>query len=301
MTSTTIRSAVSPVEVIERTDLNPDAAMQSAVEDAAPPPPQGKRQAVNGSIIAGMGLVALIALWIFAVRVLRVPPYILPAPEAVLNALWSGLAVNPASPKGFYLPLWSTLSNAAMGFAIGTGLGLVLGSLMAESRTVEKLLMPYAFALQSLPKVAIAPLVVIWFGFGDGSKVAIAALLAFFPVLINSFTGLRSTEPERLDLMRSLSATRFETYRIVKLPNAAPFIFAGLDMAVVYALLGAIVAEFLGAQQGMGVVITQAQAVSDVAGVFAALVILGVLGITLHSSVRRLEHRVVHWAHRGKR
>ena len=120
-------------------------------------------------------------------------------------------------------------------------------------------------------------------------------------MLINSFTGLRSIEPERVDLMRSLSATRFETYRIAKLPNAAPFIFAGLDMAVVYALLGAIVAEFLGAQQGMGVVITQAQAVSDVAGVFAALIILGVLGITLHSSVRRLEHRIVHWAHRGKR
>ena len=130
---------------------------------------------------------------------------------------------------------------------------------MSESRLIEKLLMPYAFALQSLPKVAIAPLVVIWFGFGDGSKVAIAGLLAFFPVLINSFTGLRSVEPERIDLMRSLSASRFETYRIVKLPNAAPFIFAGLDMAVVYSLLGAIVAEFLGAQQGMGVVITQAQ------------------------------------------
>src|SRR5512132_3145080 len=92
MTSTAIRSAVSPVEVIGRTDLNPDAAMQSAVEDTPPPPPlQGKRQAVNGSIIASMGLIALIALWIFAVRVLRVPPYILPAPEAVLNALWSGL------------------------------------------------------------------------------------------------------------------------------------------------------------------------------------------------------------------
>jgi NitT/TauT family transport system permease protein len=301
MTSAATHSAVSPIDVIARTDLNPDAAMQGAVEDVAPPPAKSGRRAINGSIIAGVGLVVLIALWIFAVRVLRVPPYILPAPEAVLNALWSGLAVNPASPKGFYLPLWSTLSNAATGFAIGTGLGLVLGSLMAESRTVEKLLMPYAFALQSLPKVAIAPLVVIWFGFGDGSKVAIAALLAFFPVLINSFTGLRSTEPEKLDLMRSLSATRFETYRIVKLPNAAPFIFAGLDMAVVYALLGAIVAEFLGAQQGMGVVITQAQAVSDVAGVFAALVILGVLGIALHSSVRRLEHRIVHWAHRGKR
>jgi len=300
MTDLAARSVVTPADVIAQTDLNPDAAMQDVVEDAPPPPRTSTRPGVNGSVIAGIGLVVLIALWVFCVRVLRVPPYIMPSPEAVLKALWSGLAIDPTSPKGYYLPLWSTLSNAATGFGIGTGLGLVLGSLMAESRTVEKLLMPYAFALQSLPKVAIAPLVVIWFGFGDGSKVAIAALLAFFPVLINSFTGLRSVEPEKLDLMRSLSATRFETYRIVKLPNAAPFIFAGLDMAVVYALLGAIVAEFLGAQQGMGVVITQAQAVSDVAGVFAALVILGVLGIALHSSVRRLEHRIVHWAHRGK-
>jgi len=300
MTDIATRPGVTPVDVIAHTDLNPDAAMQGVVEDAPPSPRATRRPGLNGSIIAGIGLVVLIALWVLCVRVLRVPPYIMPAPEAVLHALWSGVAINPASAKGYYLPLWSTLSNAATGFAIGTGLGLVLGSLMAESRTVEKLLMPYAFALQSLPKVAIAPLVVIWFGFGDGSKIAIAALLSFFPVLINSFTGLRSVEPEKLDLMRSLSATRFETYRIVKLPNAAPFIFAGLDMAVVYALLGAIVAEFLGAQQGMGVVITQAQAVSDVAGVFAALVILGVLGIALHSSVRRLEHRVVHWAHRGK-
>jgi NitT/TauT family transport system permease protein len=281
-------------------NLGPEGAAQGAVE-ASEVKVKRTRTAVNGSVIAGIGLVALVALWVFAVRVLKVPPYILPAPEAVLNALWAGVAVNPTDPQGYYVPLWSTLSNAAIGFAIGTGLGLLLGSLMAESRTVEKLLMPYAFALQSLPKVAIAPLVVIWFGFGAGSKIAIAALLAFFPVLINSFTGLRSLEPERMDLMRSLSATRFETYRIARLPNAAPFIFAGLDMAVVYALLGAIVAEFLGAQQGMGVVITQAQAVSDVAGVFAALIILGALGIALHSSVRRLEHRVVHWAHRGKR
>ena len=268
--------------------------------DAAEAKPKRPKAGVNGSIIAGIGALVLFALWVLSVRFLKVPPYILPAPEAVLNALWSGIAINPTDPLGYYLPLWGTLSNAAIGFAIGVALGLVIGSLMAEVPAIERLVMPYAFALQSLPKVAIAPLVVIWFGFGAGSKIAIAALLAFFPVLINSFTGLRSIEPERLDLMRSLSATRFETYRIAKLPNATPFIFAGLDMAVVYALLGAIVAEFLGAQQGMGVVITQAQAVSDVAGVFAALIILGVLGITLHSSVRRLERRVVHWAHRGK-
>lgn len=246
------------------------------------------------------GLVVLLLAWDLAVTYMHVPPYILPAPQAVWRALWSGLATAPDSATGYYLPLWSTLSNAAVGFAIGTVSGLVLGSLMAESRRVEKLLMPYAFALQSLPKVAIAPLIVIWLGFGDSSKIAIAALLAFFPVLINSFTGLRAVEPERVDLMRSLSATRLETYRIVKLPNAAPYIFAGLDMAVVYALLGTIVAEFLGAQRGMGVVITQAQAVTDVAGVFAALVILGAMGVLLHTLVRRLEKRVVHWNDRAK-
>ena len=300
MTEARARAETDPATLLDQTDIDVDPERGELAVEAPPTARRRPGPGINGSVIAALGLVALLAGWLFSVHVLHVASYILPAPEAVWNALWSGVAVNPMSSKGYYLPLWSTLSNAATGFAIGTGLGLVLGSLMAESRTVEKLLMPYAFALQSLPKVAIAPLVVIWFGFGDGSKVAIAALLAFFPVLINSFTGLRSTEPERIDLMRSLSATRFETYRIVKLPNAAPFIFAGLDMAVVYALLGAIVAEFLGAQQGMGVVITQAQAVSDVAGVFAALVILGALGIALHSSVRRLERRVVHWAHRDK-
>lgn len=256
---------------------------------------------INGTAITLAGLVILFAGWTLAVKYLDVPSYILPTPAAVWKALWSGIAVSPASPLGYYLPLWGTLKNAAIGLAIGSGLGLVLGSLMAESRLIEKLVMPYAFALQSLPKVAIAPLVVIWFGFGDGSKIAISALLAFFPMLINSFTGLRAVEPERIDLMRSLSASRFETYRIVKLPNAAPYIFAGLDMAVVYALLGTIVAEFLGAQQGMGVVITQAQAVTDVAGVFAALVILGAMGILLHGIVRRVERKIVHWGDRGRK
>ncbi len=122
-------------------------------------------------MIAGLGLVGLVAAWIFCVRVLHVAPlHLAGAGSRVLNALWSGIGVSPLSPKGYYLPLWSTLSNAAAGFAIGSGLGLVLGSLMAESRTIEKLLMPYAFALQSLPKVAIAPLIVIWFGSATAAR-----------------------------------------------------------------------------------------------------------------------------------
>ena len=270
--------------------------------DAAPSRPARRQpRELPRAVISLLGLAVLVGAWEAAVHLLHLPGYILPDPAAVVHALWSGIAVAPTSPLGWYLPLWSTFRNAALGFLIGTGLGLLLGSLMAESRTVERLVLPYAFALQCLPKVAIAPLIVIWFGFGDGSKIAIAALLALFPVMINSFTGLSTVEPERIDLMRSLSATRLETYRIVKLPNAAPYIFAGLDMAVVYALLGTIVAEFLGAQQGMGVVITQAESVTDVAGVFAALIILGALGMALHGMVRALERRVVHWADRGRR
>jgi NitT/TauT family transport system permease protein len=120
-------------------------------------------------------------------------------------------------------------------------------------------------------------------------------LLAFFPMLVNTFAGMRSADIERIELMKVLSASRLETYRLVKLPSAAPYIFAGLDMGIVYALLGTIVAEFLGAQEGMGVAITKAQAVTDVAGVFAVLVILGVTGIALHLAVRAIQRKLIHW------
>jgi NitT/TauT family transport system permease protein len=245
-----------------------------------------------------LGIAILLAAWEIAVLWLKVPPYILPSPARVCAALWSGLAVPVTSPSGFYLPLAATMTNAASGFVIGVLLGLAMGSLMAEFRAVERLVMPYAFALQTLPTVAIAPLIVIWCGFGDGSKITMAALLAFFPLMVNTFTGIRTTDPERLALMRALSATRIETYRFVKLPSAAPYIFAGLDMGMVYALLGTLVAEFLGAQSGIGVAIVQAQAVSDVASVFAALVLLGLIGIGLHLTIRAVEHRVIHWAGR---
>ena len=280
-----------------RTETN---ALDLIASSAAAAQSRRRNVRIRNIGIGVAGFLTLLLVWKLGVIIMKVPPYILPAPEQVLVALWSGIAVSPASPLGWYLPLWSTMSNALLGFVIGASFGLLFGSLMAEFRAVETALMPYAFALQSLPKVAIAPLIVIWCGFGDGSKVAMAALLAFFPMLVNCFAGMRAAEVERLELMKSLSATRLETYYIVKLPSAAPYIFAGLDMGIVYALLGTIVAEFLGAQSGMGVAITKAQAVTDVAGVFAALVVLGVTGILLHLIVRWVERSVVHWANRGK-
>lgn len=258
-----------------------------------------ERRGLNGRLskilLVFGGMLTLLAVWQVSTQVLKAPPYILPSPENVLLALKSGLFVPFDSPIGFYKPLASTLANAALGFLIGGVLGLLLGSLMAEFKAAETLLMPYAFALQTLPKVAIAPLIVIWCGFGDGSKITMAALLAFFPMMVNTFAGIRTTDSERLDLMRTLSASRIETYVFVKLPTAAPYIFAGMEMGIVYALLGAIVAEFLGAQSGIGVTITQAQAVTDVASVFAALILLGAVGITMHLIVRTIERKLIHW------
>jgi NitT/TauT family transport system permease protein len=261
---------------------------------------QRRRKRINYILLTVTGIIGLLLIWEASVDLFKMPPYIIPSPDRVLNALWSGLAVPLNSRVGFYVPLWNTLEHATLGFLIGASLGLIIGSLMAEYRSIEIILMPYAFALQSLPKIAIAPLVIVWCGFGNGSKVVMAAMLTFFPILVNSFAGIRSTEPERIDLMKALSASRLQTYLRVKLPTAAPYIFAGLDMGVVYALLGTIVAEFLGAQEGIGVVITQAQAVTDVAGVFAALVILGGVGIALHMLIRITEKRVVHWSDRHK-
>jgi NitT/TauT family transport system permease protein len=276
------------------------SALDLVAASAASAQSRRRRERLTDTSIGIVGLLVLLLIWKLIVAGLNVPPYILPPPERVFTALWSGIAVSPASVLGFYLPLWSTLSNALLGFLIGASFGLVVGSLMAEFRPVETALMPYAFALQSLPKVAIAPLIVIWCGFGDGSKVVMAALLAFFPMLVNSFAGMRSTDIERIELMKALSASRIETYRLVKLPSAAPYIFAGLDMGIVYALLGTIIAEFLGAQEGMGVVITKAQAVTDVAGVFAVLTILGVTGIALHLIVRFAQRSLIHWVDRGQ-
>ena len=277
-----------------------NSAFDLIAASAAAAETRRRRVRIRNFGVGVAGFLVLLLLWKLGVMVFHVQPYILPAPEQVFVALWSGIAVSPASPLGWYLPLWSTMSNALLGFAIGAVLGLLFGSLMAEFRPVETAVMPYAFALQSLPKVAIAPLIVIWCGFGDGSKVAMAALLAFFPMMVNSFAGIRASELERLELMRALSASRLETYYLVKLPSAAPYIFAGLDMGIVYALLGTIVAEFLGAQEGMGVVITKAQAVTDVAGVFAVLAILGVTGIALHLIVRWAQRSLIHWVDRGQ-
>ena len=250
--------------------------------------------------VAALSLVGSLAvgfvLWELAVDIFQMPSYVLPSPRAVMAALADGLAQSPTNRAGFWYHLQDTLVATLIGFAIGSAIGLILAAAMAEFRPIERLLFPYVAAIQSLPKVAIAPLYVIWFGYQIESKIAMAATLALFPVLLNALQGFLSVDRDRLELMASLDASRWQKFWLVKLPASLPLIFAGLNLGIVYGLLGALVAEFIGAQRGMGVLVMQLQSVNDTAGVFAVLVVLAIVGYLLIAAMRFIQHRVVFWS-----
>lgn len=235
--------------------------------------------------------VVFVAAWEGAVRAWKIPAFLVPAPSTVVEAL-----VNGFRSRLFVEHFWVTLYEALLGFLIAAVAGILIGAVIAQFRLVERTLYPYLVALQTLPKIAIAPLIIVWFGFGLSSKVVIAATVAFFPVLVNVIVGLKTVEPAKLDLMRSLNATRWQTFRLVTFPNALPFVFAGLDIAVVFSVLGAIVGEFVGAQRGLGNLILQFNFALDIAGVFAVLLLLSALGVALHLVMQAIQRRVIFWA-----
>jgi NitT/TauT family transport system permease protein len=232
-----------------------------------------------------------VALWEWVVRRFEVPAFIAPAPSAVLASLAGGLR-SRLYLEHFGVTLYETL----LGFLIASASGIVCGAVIAQFRLVEQTVYPYLVALQTLPKIAIAPLIIVWFGFGISSKVIIAAMVGFFPVLVNVIVGLKTVDQSKLDLMRSLDATRWQTFRLVKFPNALPFLFAGLDIAIVFSVLGAIVGEFVGAQRGLGNLILQFNFNLDIAGVFAVMILLSVLGVALHLLMQAIQRRVIFWA-----
>jgi NitT/TauT family transport system permease protein len=235
-------------------------------------------------------LVASLAIWEGAVRAFRVPAFILPPPSQVGAALYRG------AESGIYLQhLWITLAETLLGFALGSVVAFVVGTALAASRRTEYFLYPFIVMFQSMPKVALAPLVVVWFGLGLTSKVISAALIAFFPLLVNTIVGLRSADEDRIDLMRSLAASELQIFRMLRLPSALPFIMAGLEVAMVFALVGAIVAEFVGAEAGLGMLIQSRNYSMDVAGEFAILFILAGMGLLLNSLLVLVRKRVLFW------
>jgi len=244
-----------------------------------------KRQALRA-----LALILSLLVWEAAVRALRVPAFILPPPSEVLLALQRGAVGN------VYLHhLWITLAETLLGFALGSAVAFVLGTLLAASRTTEYFLYPYIVMFQSMPKVALAPLIVVWFGLGLTSKVVSAALVAFFPLLVNIIVGLRSADEDRVNLMISLAATERQIFWMLRLPSALPFVMAGLEVAMVFALVGAIVAEFIGAEAGLGMLIQSRNFTMDVAGEFAVLFILAFMGLTLNWILVSIRRRVLFW------
>ncbi|HVI24243.1 MAG TPA: ABC transporter permease [Myxococcales bacterium] len=242
------------------------------------------------SVLRALLLVASFAVWEGAVRALRVPAFILPPPSQIAAALYRGAL------SGIYLHhFWITLAETLLGFVAGATVAFLFGTVIAASRPAEYFLYPYIVMFQSMPKVALAPLIIVWFGLGLGSKVVSAALIAFFPLLVNTIVGLRSADEDRVDLMRSLGATQMQIFWMLRLPSALPFLMAGLEVAMVFALVGAIVAEFVGSEAGLGMLIQSRNFSMDVAGEFAVLFILAALGLGLNAVVVLVRKRVLFW------
>jgi NitT/TauT family transport system permease protein len=234
--------------------------------------------------------VVVVGTWELVVRVRDIPTIVLPPPSLVATKLYDGLVHG-----AFLRNLGYTLTETIWGFTIAAVLGIVLGALVSEIRWVRRAIYPYIVAFQTVPKIALAPLLVIWFGFGMSSKVIVAVTVAFFPIIVNTIEGLQNTDHQRIDMIRAMGAGRFETFRRVKLPSALPYIFAGLDAAIVLSLLGAVVGEFMGSRAGLGNQILIFNAVLDIASSFAVLILLSIIGFLLHVLLVAVQKRVVFW------
>jgi NitT/TauT family transport system permease protein len=228
--------------------------------------------------------------WEYACRAYKISELIIPAPSQILIALIEGLRSGQLVDG-----LLTTMQEVVLGFALAAIMAFVIGTLISQIRLLELVIYPYIVAIQTLPKVAVAPLILIWVGLGIEGKVLIAATVAFFPMLVNTIVGLRSAPQNEIDLLRSLSASRWKIFRYVQLPEALPFVFAGLNIGLVLSVLGAIVGEFVGAKAGLGYLILQMNFSMDVSGIFAALLLLGLMGVALDMLTQYLRRKIVFW------
>ena len=233
-------------------------------------------------------LLVLVIAWWIATESGAVAPYILPSPADT----WAAFADNAT-----YLAqhTWVTTYETVIGFVIAVVLGLLVAVIMVYSSGLEKTLYPVILFAQVIPKIAIAPLFIVWLGFGVGPKILVAVLMAFFPVVISGLSGLRSVDPEILQLTSTMGAGRIKTFLKVRLPAALPELLGGLKVAATLAVTGAVVGEFVGANEGLGYVILQANGNLDTAMLFAALIIMSLMGVLLFAIIQIAERFLIPW------
>jgi NitT/TauT family transport system permease protein len=252
------------------------------------------RRWVGGDFaLAVYSVLVFLLFWEAMVYLLSVKSFILPPPSAVAVRVFDDLT-NGAMARHFPI----TFLEVALSFVFAAVAGLLIGTLIALIPIAEKTVLPLILSIQTVPKVAVAPLFIIWFGFGIQSKIVTGALIAFFPILINVITGLKAVDQRRLLLMRSLRATPLQTFLKVRLPNMLPFLFAGLQIGLVFAIIGVIVGEFIGATTGLGVLIVMRQGTIDVAGMFSVLIYLSMMGLVLSAILRRIARHYIFWEQR---
>ena len=232
--------------------------------------------------------VALVALWQGYVAVSGVHEGILPSPLEVARALVRdrSLLVSAAG---------TTLSEVLLGYAIAIVVGVGLAVVVSSSRLAERAIYPWLVGSQMIPIPVLAPVVVLWTGFDIRPKLIIVALVTFFPIAVNTIDGLRATDPELVGLLRTLGAGRRQVLRIARVPNALPYLFSGLRVSAAFAVIGAVFAEWVGSTSGLGVLILDYSNQTETADVFAAVVVLAVIGVALFAAVGAVERLVVPW------
>ncbi|MFO8036295.1 MAG: ABC transporter permease [Anaerolineales bacterium] len=231
-----------------------------------------------------------LALWYSFTDLSQVPSFIFPTPGQVWDRFLLAL-----SDGSLIYHTWVTLSEVVLGLFVGVSLAIVIGYFLAKVELMERILSPYIVASQSIPVVAIAPLLVIWLGPGMVSKVLISALIVFFPVLVNTIVGIRSVPKELYDLMRTLQANAWQRLTLLEVPGALPVFLGGLRVGATLSVIGAVVGEFVGADQGLGFLVNVGRGVYDTALVFVAVFALILMALLLYGSVVILEKHVLSW------
>ncbi|MDP2925461.1 MAG: ABC transporter permease [Nanoarchaeota archaeon] len=235
-----------------------------------------------------MFFVGILIVWEVIIFLLHIPEYLLPRPVQII----SEITVNFNSLLGH---LGITMLEAVFGYIIANIIGFVVAVIFAHSKMVERGFYPYAIALQTTPIVAMAPLLVLWFGSGLASKIAVTAIICFFPILVNTIKGLKFVDENTIDLFKSYSANKWQIFVKLRLPNSMPYIFSALKISTSLALVGAIVGEFVGASKGIGYLILTSSYHLETAIMFAAIIISAIAGVLFFKVISFIEKKVIFW------
>ena len=239
-------------------------------------------------VAAAIGAWQLAAEWKLLADALSIEPFLIPAPSDIASALWNDrdLLVEDG---------WVTLREVVLGFALSLVAGLSFAAVLHLSETMRRAFYPLLVASQTVPIIVVAPILVVWFGFGITPKLVIIALICFFPITVNALDGLRAVDPDLIKLMRTLDASRLRIFLGAEAPSALPYAFSGAKIAVAVAVIGAVFGEWAGSEAGLGHLMLQASAQLETARLFAAVVVLSVFAVSLFALLSLLERRVAWW------